>query len=186
MLVILVNKKRAVAFILLIAILASVAILYRPYLRRFEYPLEYKEYVLVSAERFGADPYLIWSVMKAESKFEPIALSQKGAQGLMQITPETAKWAMEKIGLDENSDIFSPEINITVGSWYLAKLLSDHGGDLTAALAAYNAGSTNVNEWKNEKGELKAEDIEFAETRDYVEKTLKFYETYKKLYLKGE
>ncbi|MBR6523499.1 MAG: lytic transglycosylase domain-containing protein [Clostridia bacterium] len=158
--------------------------LYKPYLRKFEYPKKYREYVTASAEKFGVDEHLIYSVIKAESKFDEDARSHKDAQGLMQITPETAGWAMEKMGIE--GDIFTPEINIAVGSWYLAKLILDHDGNLTAALAAYNAGSTNVNQWKNDAGGLVLDDILFEETRDYVYKTLKYYENYKKLYTEGE
>lgn len=186
LLIILVNKKRIVTVLLIIAVIISAVFLYKPYLRRFEYPLKYSKYVTASAERFDIDPLLIYSVMKAESKFEPNAKSDKEAQGLMQITPDTARWALEQIGLDENSDIFRPEVNITVGSWYLAKLIFDHNGDLTAALAAYNAGSTNVNEWKNGENKLTLDDIQFEETHDYVYKTLEYYENYKKLYTEGE
>ena len=91
---------------------------------------------------------------------------------------------LEKMGIE--GDIFAPDINIAVGSWYLAKLMEDHGGNLTAALAAYNAGSSNVNGWKDESGNLTLEDIQFEETYDYVYKTLEYYENYKKLYMEGE
>lgn len=186
MLVILVNKKKAVWTAILIIIALGIIIGYKPYLRKFEYPLEYSEYVTVSAERYNLDPYLIYSVIKAESKFDEEAKSSKNAQGLMQITPETADWALGEMGLSADADVFEPQINIEVGCWYLAKLLSDHGGNLEAALAAYNAGSTNVNNWKNEDGSFSPENIEFEETYDYVHKTMEFYETYKKLYEKGE
>lgn len=182
--VILVNKKRAAIAFLLVAAIVAALFLYKPYLRKFEYPLKYSEYVDVSAEKFGVDRYLIYSVIKAESKFNEMARSHKAAQGLMQITPETATWAMEKMGIE--GDIFTPEINIAVGSWYLSKLIGDHDGNLIAALAAYNAGSRNVNDWKNDAGELKEADILFEETRDYVYKTLEYYENYKKLYTEGE
>lgn len=182
--VILVNKKRVFIIFLIIAAVIFASILYKPYLRKFEYPLKFEENVNASAERYGIDRYLVFSVMKAESKFRQNARSHKDAQGLMQITPETAMWAMDKMGID--GDIFQPEINIEVGSWYLAKLISDHDGDLTAALAAYNAGSTNVNGWKKETGMLNLEDIQFEETRDYVYKTLEYYENYKKLYTEGK
>ena len=182
--VILVNKKKVLAVAAMLIIVTIMAILYKPYLKKFEYPLYMKEQVFSSAERFGVDPYLIWSVMKAESKFKPDALSGKGAQGLMQITPETAEWAMEKMEID--GDIFDPDINIAVGSWYLSKLLSDYDGNLTAALAAYNAGGSNVNKWMYKDRGLTLQDIQFEETHDYVYKTLIYYQNYKKLYLKGE
>ena len=184
MLVILVNKKKVAAVAIALVIITVMAMLYKPYLRKFEYPLYMKEQVLTSAERYGVDPYLIWSVMKAESKFRADAISVKGAQGLMQITPETAKWAMEKMGIKGN--VFDPDINIEVGSWYLSKLLSDYDGNLTAALAAYNAGGSNVNKWMYKDRGLTLKDIQFEETYDYVYKTLQYYKNYKKLYLKGE
>lgn len=184
MLVILVNKKRAVWFIVIIALIVSFALLYKPYLRKFEYPLYMEEYVSGATEKYGVDPYLIYSVMKAESKFDEEAVSVKGAQGLMQITPETAKWAMEKMGIE--GEIFEPETNILVGSWYLSKLISDYDGNLIAALAAYNAGGSNVNKWMYKDRGLTLQDIQFQETYDYVYKTLEYYQNYKKLYLKGE
>ena len=186
LLVILVNKKKAVWTALLVIIVLSIIIGYKPYLRKFEYPLKYSEYVISSAGKYNLDPYLIYSVIKAESKFEEKAQSSKSAQGLMQITPETAEWAKEKMGISKDADIFSPQVNIDVGTWYLAKLLSDHNGDLISALAAYNAGSTNVNDWKDENGNLSIDNIQFEETYDYVNKTLEYYKTYKKLYKKGE
>ena len=186
MLVILVNKKKAVWTALLIIIFLGIIIGYKPYLKRFEYPLKFSEYVLDSADRYNLDPYLIYSVIKAESKFNANAKSLKEAQGLMQITPETADWAKEIMGYPKDADIFSPQVNIDIGSWYLAKLLSDHNGDLTAALAAYNAGSSNVNGWKDERGILDPENIQFEETYDYVNKITEYYKTYQKLYEIGE
>ena len=186
MLIILVNKKRILKILLLIVVVLVMVWGYKPYLRKFEYPLKYSEYVTASAGKYGVDPYLIYSIIKAESKFDEDAISSKEAQGLMQITPQTAQWAMDKMGLSSDADIFSPDVNIEVGSWYIAKLLYDHDNNLTAALAAYNAGSTNVNEWKNENGDITLEDIRFEETYDYVSKTLEYYENYKKLYPKGE
>jgi len=184
LLVILVNKKRAALIAGVIAVVMCFALLYKPYLKKFEYPLYMEEYVVLASQEYGVDPYLVYSVMKAESKFDETALSNKGAQGLMQITHETAEWAMEKMGID--GDIFDPEINISVGSWYLSKLISDYDGNLTAALAAYNAGGSNVNKWMYKDRGLTLQDIQFQETYDYVYKTLEYYENYKKLYLKGE
>ncbi|MFA7636348.1 MAG: lytic transglycosylase domain-containing protein [Monoglobales bacterium] len=181
--IIYVNKKRLAAIILIVALVVCAALLYKPYLRKFEYPVKYSEIVTSCAEKYGVDPYLIYSVMKAESKFDESARSNKDAQGLMQITPETAEWAMEKMGI--SGDIFSPEINISVGSWYLAKMIKDHDGNYTAALAAYNAGSRNVNGWKDSLENLTLDDIQFEETYNYVYKTLEYYENYKKLYAEG-
>lgn len=181
--IIYVNKKKLTAIILIVTVIVCAVLLYKPYLRRFEYPVKYSEIVTKCADKYGIDPYLIYSVMKAESKFDVNAVSHKDAQGLMQITPETAEWAMEKMGI--SGDIFSPEINISVGSWYLAKMIKEHDGNYTAALAAYNAGSRNVNNWKDDAENLSIDDIQFEETYNYVYKTLEYYENYKKLYTEG-
>ena len=184
--VILVNKRKIAWFVLIGAVILAAFLLYKPCLRRFVYPESYSEYVSESAEKYGLSPQLIYAVIKAESGFDSQAVSAKGACGLMQITPETAGWAFEKMGMDAQSDIFSPQINIAVGSWYLAKLAGDYNGDIPAALAAYNAGPANVRKWIAEMGGIEVEKIPFAETRDYVTKSLKFYEMYKNLYPEGE
>ena len=184
--VILVNKKKTGWFVLTVAVVIIAFLLYKPCLKKYVYPRTYSEYVTEAAEKYEINPNLIYAVIKAESGFDRRAVSSKGACGLMQITPETAEWAFEKMGIEQKTDIFLPEINIEVGSWYLAKLTKDYNGDTVAALAAYNAGPANVNGWLKENGAVSAENIPFAETRDYVIKTLKFYQKYEKLYAEGE
>lgn len=88
----------------------------------------------------GLDPYLIESVIKVESGFRPDAVSPVGAQGLMQLMPETARL----VGV---SDAFDPHQNVAGGSEYLAWQLQDFGGDVSLALAAYNAGPAAVRRW---------------------------------------
>ncbi len=183
--IICITRRKKAALLVVFFLIITIILSYKPFLRKYEYPLKYSEFVTICSEQYDVDPLLVYSVMKAESKFNPDAQSHKDAQGLMQITPETARWALEKMGLDVSSDVFHPETNIRIGTWYLAKLLEDHDENIVAALAAYNAGSSNVNKWK--KGEtLNMSDIQYQETYDYVYKTLKYYETYKKLYLKGD
>ncbi len=183
--IICITRRKKIAFVISILLICAIVISYKPILRKYEYPLKYSQFVTVFSEQYDVDPLLVYSVMKAESKFKPDARSHKDAQGLMQITPETARWALEEMGMDVSLNIFDPETNVRVGSWYLAKLSDDHNGDIAAVLAAYNAGSSNVNKWK--KGEtLSLSDIQYQETYDYVYKTLKYYEAYKKLYPKGD
>ena len=112
------------------------------------------------ARRHGLDPALVLAVASVESGFQPKAVSPKGAQGLMQLMPATAT----SLGV---ADTFDPETNLEGGSRYLAELISLYGGDLTKALAAYNAGPGAV---KRHGGVPP-----YRETRAYVKKVLERY-----------
>jgi soluble lytic murein transglycosylase-like protein len=105
------------------------------------------------SEVFGVDPALIRAVMHAESWFEPEAVSHAGAQGLMQLMPGTA----QRFGV---ANVFDPLENITGGAAYLAWLLREFEGDLTRAIAAYNAGENAV----RRHGGIPP----FPETQEYV------------------
>lgn len=110
------------------------------------------------------DPALIKSVMHAESAFDPRALSRKGASGLMQLMPGTAR----RYGVTR---IFDPRQNVTAGSRYLRDLLVQFNGDMRLALAGYNAGENAV---------LKYGGIPpYSETRKYVAKVLELYKSYR-------
>ncbi len=109
------------------------------------------------------DPNLVRAVIKAESDFDPTAVSKAGALGLMQLMPETAR----RLAV---SDAFDPEENIGAGVRHLRALLDRFGGDLALALAAYHAGARRVEEgWRVPP---------LDETRRYVEKVLRFYRTF--------
>lgn len=95
---------------------------------------------LSAASRYRLDPSLLLALMSVESAFNPNAVSPKGATGLMQLMPATAR----QYGLKKTSDLFSPSINIDIGSRHLKGLLDLHQGNLPLALAAYNAGSGAV------------------------------------------
>jgi soluble lytic murein transglycosylase-like protein len=112
------------------------------------------------ARRHGLDPALVLAVASIESGFQPKAVSPKGAQGLMQLMPATAV----SLGVD---DVFDPETNLEGGAQYLADLIALYGGDLTKALAAYNAGPGAV---KRHGGVPP-----YRETRAYVKKVLERY-----------
>jgi soluble lytic murein transglycosylase-like protein len=112
------------------------------------------------ARRHGLDPALVLAVASVESGFRPKAVSPKGAQGLMQLMPGTAT----SLGI---ADAFDPETNLEGGSRYLAELIALYGGDLTKALAAYNAGPGAV---KRHGGVPP-----YRETRAYVKKVLERY-----------
>ena len=126
--------------------------------------LEYDVFIRNAARRYEVDPLLVKSIIKAESDFNPLAVSRVGAQGLMQIMPETAKDM-------RLSNPFDPEQNINAGTKYFRKLLGMFKGNIQLALAAYNAGPTRVIQLKRIPP--------FAETTRYVKKVLLNYDQYK-------
>jgi peptidoglycan lytic transglycosylase len=133
---------------------------------RLRYPLRYEQIVRGHARNYRLDPPLLAAVIYQESKFDAHARSSSGAIGLMQLLPDTAKGIAARTGGERFvvDDLLNPEINVRYGAWYLRHLL-DKYGDETTALAAYNAGQTNVDRWRREGG-----GIEFAETRHYVKR----------------
>ncbi len=124
--------------------------------------LPYGDAIRAAADRHGVDGLLIASVVEAESGFDPLAVSRRGAIGLMQVMPATA--ALGETGTELLAE---PELNLEAGTRYLRYLLERFGGDLELALAAYNAGPGSVRRY----GGLPP----FRETRRYVEKVLQIY-----------
>lgn len=153
---------------------------------KYTYPTDYFELIEAECEVADIDPYLVCAIIKAESGFNPEAVSSVGAIGLMQVMPDTAAWILEKnnVNNDEivNLDLQNPVENITIGIKYLDFLLDYWQGDLEIAVASYNAGQNKVLEWINNgtwDGTLEnAEDIPYSETRNYVIKVFKYYEKY--------
>lgn len=109
----------------------------------------------------GLDPWLLHAVIRAESAYNPAAVSSKGAMGLMQLMPDTAA----RYGV---KDPWNPEENIHAGARYLRDLMGMFGSDVRLAVAAYNAGEGNVQKYGNQIPP-------FEETRGYVSKVLDFY-----------
>ncbi len=148
----------------------------------FIYPEKYAADVKRLAAMYDVDEDLIFSVIKAESNFKPDAVSKKGAVGLMQIIPDTGDWAAERIGLEgfDESDLILPDRNIEIGVYYLSYLLNLYDEDVRCAVAAYNAGPTNVNQWLEDEKTLK--DIPFSETEKYVKKVERNIKIYRLFY----
>lgn len=121
--------------------------------------LPYGEEIARSAERFGVDGLLLASVIQAESNFNPAAVSPVGAIGLMQVMPTTAG--------REPDVLHDPNLNLELGTQYLAWLLEEFQGDLELALAAYNAGPGAVRRFDGVPP--------YRETRSYVDKVLSLY-----------
>jgi soluble lytic murein transglycosylase len=166
------------------AVLSSVPC---PRAYRLAYPLAWWDTVLRWSSAYGVDPYLVLAVMREESGFSPTAVSTSDARGLMQLLPSTARWlAEEMMGIPyREADLFNPEANIRLGTWYLAYLLRQFGGDTARAVAAYNGGQGNLRRWTAggvaSPGDLPAL-LRFSETREYLAKVLNSWLIYRWLY----
>ena len=142
--------------------------------QRFPMPFR-KDVVAVSGE-VGLDPAYVYGLIRQESRFIMDARSGVGASGLMQIMPATARWTAKKLGLDYKPDMIADrDVNLRLGTAYLKLVLDDFDGSQALAAAAYNAGPGRPRRWR--EGPLLepaawAENIPFAETRDYVKKVL--------------
>lgn len=156
--------------------------------KKFIYPYPYRELVMEYAMVRNLDSNLVAGVILSESKFKLEARSHKGAVGLMQLMPKTAKWIAEQtedkyFSLETLND---PEINIRFGTWYLSSLKKEFEGNEVLMLAAYNAGRGNVKEWMNiYQWNMDFNDIDqipFVETRKYVKKVLQSKDQYQRLY----
>ena len=152
------------------------------------YPTAYSEYVIKYSEENDLDKYMVYSIIKAESNFNPNVKSQSDAIGLMQLLEETAN---ERANIIEDhnvneEDLYDPETNIKLGTSYYAYLLKHYNGNNVLALTAYNAGMGNVDTWiktkviKSDGSDI--ENIPYKETNNYVRKILRDYQMYLKLY----
>lgn len=121
----------------------------------------YSPLIQTVAQQHRLRPELLHAVVRAESAYDPQALSRKGAQGLMQLMPETAR----RYGAHDSWD---PQANLNAGARYLRELLTMFNYNLKLALAAYNAGENAVKRYGNRIPP-------YPETRDYVRKVLAYY-----------
>lgn len=141
------------------------------------FPMPFRNTVVERAQGIGLDPAYVYGLIRQESRFIMDARSHVGASGLMQVMPATARWTAKKIGLtgftpDQISD---RDTNITIGTAYLKLALDDFAGSMPLAAAAYNAGPGRPRNWRNGPvldAAIWAENVPFAETRDYVKKVL--------------
>ena len=141
------------------------------------YPMPYAADITQAASAAGLDPALVFGLIRQETRFMPQLRSSVGAAGLMQVMPATASWVAKRIGLDwrNPAQISDPVINLKLGTRYLKLVLDDLGGSQAMAAAAYNAGPGRPRRWREGpmvETAVWAENIPFAETRDYVKKVL--------------
>jgi soluble lytic murein transglycosylase len=144
------------------------------------FPMPFKEAVVARAKQIDLDPAYVYGLIRQESRFIMDARSGVGASGLMQVMPATARWTAKKIGLTDfqPQQITERDTNIAIGTGYLKLVLDDFAGSMPMAAAAYNAGPSRPRSWRGSAGgpvleaAIWAENVPFAETRDYVKKVL--------------
>ena len=159
----------------------------RQAVREITLPLQHEDIIRQQASDKGVDPALIAAVIYEESKFRD-QTSHAGARGLMQITPRTAEFIARRSGGTRfvQGDLATPQINISYGTYYLRYLMDRYDGNSELAVAAYNAGETNVDGWVREAGGPDAfdtpRDIPFPETRAYVDGVLDHQRDYRDHY----
>jgi soluble lytic murein transglycosylase len=188
------TRRRRAGGVLLVAVVGIVGVMMLSgkadqAVQRLTLPLEHQDVIRAQAQEKGLDPALIAAVIYRETRFQP-RTSSAGAEGLMQITPDTAKFIAGKSGgtAFNVSDLATPKVNIAYGAWYLRYLLQRYDGNAKLALAAYNGGEGNVDKWRaaaQANGrDFRLSDIPFPETRAYVENVLDSQRQYRSSYAK--
>lgn len=173
---------------IVIVLLVIMAVLNAKNIIKYYFPLKYSDYVVRYSKEYNLDPHFVMAVIKTESNFNPDIRSGKNAIGLMQITPETAKWAAEKMNITDFTEnmLNDPEFNIKMGCWYLNDLNTEFNGDMKLVLAAYNGGRGNVQKWlKNSEHSMDGQSLQyipFKETDKYIKKVEVSYKVYRYLY----
>ena len=153
-----------------------------------QYPLLHKDLIRKYAVEHSLDPFLVAGLIRQESAYSAKVTSPAGARGLMQIMPSTGKRVARTLGLKNYSTgrLFEPEVNLAIGTAYLAGLIEDFDGNLFRSLAAYNAGPKATKKWWTTENagqeEEIVENISYNETRNYVKYVMRNYEQYRRLY----
>ncbi len=185
------RRRRSVLFLGAFGLLLLAVVLAMPLFKKavndLGLPLQDQDIIRQQAQEKHLDPALIAAVIYAETKFDPRP-SSAGAQGLMQILPETADFLAHRSGATTftTADLATPQVNIAYGSYYLRYLLDSYGGDTMLAVAAYNGGQANVDRWvadaRARGHRLTVAEIPFPETRAYVAKVLQAQKDYRRTY----
>ncbi|NMB62650.1 MAG: tetratricopeptide repeat protein [Chloroflexi bacterium] len=158
------------------------------YFTHIRFGAYFRNLVVSAANDQGIHPLILFSLLRQESLFEPFASSAAGAQGIAQIIPSTGKDIVDRYGWPSNyttQDLLLAKVGITLGARYLRQQLDYLGGDILAALAAYNGGPGNAYEWKvlsNGDPDLFVEVVRYDETRTYLKQIIEFLNIYKLVY----
>jgi soluble lytic murein transglycosylase len=186
------RRRRLLGWLLGAAVVFAVGLAVSPLfnhaVREITLPLKHEDIIRQQARDKGLDPALIAAVIYAESRFRDGQVSAAGAQGLMQLTPATARYIAQKSGglTFRVDDLGTPQVNISYGAYYLRYLLGRYGGNRTLALAAYNGGEGNVDRWivaaRRGDRSFRVKDIPFPETRAYVQQVESIQHDYRTSY----
>lgn len=181
-------RKRRIALILAVVLLACMPFLVRQVERQL-YPCKFPDVVQTYAAEYDLDPLLIYTFIRTESGFDPEAVSNMGARGLMQMTEETFDWLKTKLAPQEDltfDDLYDPDCAVRFGAYYLRLCLDRYGGDVATAAAAYHSGWGTVDSLLNREdyaGDGRTlPSFPYSNMNHYVEKILHGYERYTELY----
>lgn len=159
------------------------------FLLRLLYPVPYAHLIVPEARSNGLDPLLFFALVRQESRFDRYATSWAEARGLTQVIPSTGRGIAEQLGWSpfRLEDLYRPFLSIRFGTWYLGRQQETFSGQAIPALAAYNGGPGNARRWAGSvipvsDLDLFVEAVDFAETRDYIERIYTSYWVYRRIY----
>lgn len=182
--------QRGLAVLLILAAIgAALFAVFQDKINRLEYPIEYAEYVTYYADKYEIDPLMLYAFIRTESNFDPMADSDAGARGLMQITEMTFDWIKSKIAPTEDltfEDLYDPETNIRFGSYFVSYCLLRYQDDLATAAAAYHSGWGTVDDLlAQEQYSADGKTLDhypYPQMRLYVKKITSSYQHYQEIY----
>lgn len=183
------NKFRRRVVLILVIALITLLFVRSEWMSHWLYPVKYRQDIVISANNYKLEPHLVAAIIRVETNYKTGVVSKKGAIGVMQLMPDTAKWVIERGGFTNVTlDAISnrADIGIEIGSWYLNSLYNQFDGNMYTAIAAYNAGPGTVNRWLKGgtwDGQLDTVDqVPYGETRHYIQRVIYYYNKYKDLY----
>lgn len=181
--------RRNLWIFLLMLIGGLLAIMNINRVERLIYPIDFADDIRVSAANNEIDPHLLAAIIRVESNYQVGVKSSKGAVGIMQIMPETARWITHQAGYTDVTEydlLTRADVSIEAGAWYIHSLQQQFDHQQLLVIAAYNAGPGKVNSWLSSQkwnGDLQTvHQIPYEETRNYVRKVCYYYEKYKQVY----
>jgi soluble lytic murein transglycosylase len=141
------------------------------------YPIKYEDLIVKYSKHYDVDPTLIAAIIYCESRFNPNATSHAGARGLMQVMPATGRAIASRIG-ESFGDLYDPDTSIRYGTYYIKAQLDKYGGDVDAALAAYNGGAGAADRYVISRSDASIP----RETAGYIKKVNSAWKNYEFLY----
>lgn len=176
------NRRKTVKVIIISVVIVAVlaaGYFYLPMiLGDSVFPLEYQENIKKWCRQYNEDPFLVAAIAMQESGFNPKATSPVGAMGMMQIMPATGRSIASGVEYPNftTDKLYDPDVSIQFGTWYIHVLKEKYNGNVTAALAAYNAGSGNADKW------LRMGILNSPTGNSYARRVQDYMQVYHKLY----